>query len=136
MNFELINTNLIFILLGVVVAILGLGLAIYGIFTWLKRGNKISTRLDQFVAVEIQAPDNPIAGQIIPREISGSLFSRTIALWIKNFIRFPGKINTRETGDQYGTQTDDRGESGQYACRSILCNSIPAADRLEFFLHF
>src|SRR4030066_2448820 len=88
MNFELTNTNLLFILMGAGVAILGLGLAIYGIFTWLKRGNKISTRLDQFVAVEIQAPINPIAGQIIPREITGSLFSRTIAHWFKNFIGF------------------------------------------------
>jgi len=88
MNFELTNTNLLFILLGVSAAILGLGLAIYGIFTWLNKGNKISTRLDQFVTVEIQAPVNPITGQIIPREISGSLFSRTIALWFKNFIGF------------------------------------------------
>jgi len=62
MNFDMTNTDLIFIILGVGAAILGLGLAFYGIFTWLKRGNKISTRLDQFVAVEVQAPINPIVG--------------------------------------------------------------------------
>ena len=88
MNFDITNTNLLSILLGVGVAILGFGLAIYGIFTWLNKGNKISTRLDQFVAAEIQAPVNPITGQIIPREISGSLFSRTISLWMKHFIKF------------------------------------------------
>lgn len=88
MNFDVTNTDLMFIILGVGAAILGLGLAVYGIFTWLKRGNKISTRLDQFVAVEDQASVNPISGKIIPREITGSLFSRTIALWFKNFIGF------------------------------------------------
>ena len=88
MNLEMNNTNLILIILGVGVAILGLGLAIYGIFTWLTKGNKISTRLDQFVAIEVQAPGNPLAGKIIPREISGSLFSRTIAQWVKKFISF------------------------------------------------
>ena len=88
MNFELINTNLLFILLGVGIGILGLGLALYGIFIGLKRGNNISSRLDHFITVETQTTANPIEGQIIPREITGSLFSRTIALWMKNFIKF------------------------------------------------
>lgn len=88
MNFDLTDINLIFTILGAIVAILGSGLAIYGISTWLKRGNKISTRLDQFVAAEVQPSINPIAGQIIPREISGSLFSRTIVSWINKFIHF------------------------------------------------
>lgn len=84
MNFDLINTNLFFLLLGVIVAILG----IYGIFTWLKRANKISTRLDQFVAAEVQSASIPTASQIIPREISGSLFSRTIISWFNKFLHF------------------------------------------------
>ena len=54
MNVNLIDTNLLFILLGGIVAILGLGLAIYGISTGLKKANKISARMDQFVAAEVQ----------------------------------------------------------------------------------
>ena len=88
MNFDSINTDVILILLGIVIAILGSGLAISGIIRLLKRGNDISTRLDQFVAIETQSSDNTIEGKIIPREISGSLFSRTIALWMNNFIHF------------------------------------------------
>lgn len=88
MNFDLTNPNLLLTLLGAIVAIMGLGLAIFGIFTWLKRGNNISTRLVQFVASEIQSPINPIPRQIIPREISGSLFSRTIVSWLEKFILF------------------------------------------------
>jgi len=86
MNFNLANTNLFFILLAASVVILGSGLAFFGIFTWLKMGNRISTRLDQFVGAEVQASVNPLGSKIIPREISGSLFSRTIVLWINKVI--------------------------------------------------
>ena len=92
MNFDLIDTNLLLILLGAIVAILGLGLAIYGISTWLRRGNKISTRLDQFVATEVQSASSSTARQIIPREISGSLSSRTIISWFKKLLHFLGRF--------------------------------------------
>ena len=92
MNFDLIDTNLFFILLVVIVAIAGVGLAIYGIFTWLKRANKISTRLDQFVATEVQPESISTASQIVPREISGSLFSRTIISWFNKFLHFIGRF--------------------------------------------
>ncbi|MDO9545547.1 MAG: type II secretion system F family protein [Pelolinea sp.] len=92
MNFDLIDTNLFFILLGVIVAIPGIGLAIFGIFTWLKRANKISIRLDQFVATEFQEASISTASQIIPREISGSLFSRTIISWFNKFLYFMGRF--------------------------------------------
>jgi tight adherence protein C len=88
MNFDLTDPNLFFTLLGVIVVIMGLSLAIFGISFWLKRGNNISTRMVRFVAAEVQPPSNPITGQIILREISGSLFSRTIVSWIEKFIRF------------------------------------------------
>ena len=88
MNFDLSDTNLFFILLGVIVVIT----AIYGIFKWLKRANKISARLDQFVATEVQTDSIPAANQIIPREISGSLFSRTIFSWLNKFVYFMGRF--------------------------------------------
>jgi len=92
MNFELIDTNLFFILLGVILTIPGIGLAIYGIFTWLKRGENISARLDQFVAAEVQSDSISTTSQIIPREISGSLFSRTIITWFNKFLHFTGRF--------------------------------------------
>ena len=92
MNFELIDTNLFFILLGVILTIPGIGLAIYGIFTWLKRGKNISARLDQFVAAEVQSDSISTTSQIIPREISGSLFSRTIITWFNKSLHFMGRF--------------------------------------------
>ena len=38
--------------------------------------------------VRFNLPVNPLTGKIIPREISGSLFSRTVALWMKKFVQF------------------------------------------------
>lgn len=95
MNFDLIDNNLFFILLAGIVAILGIGLAIYGIFTWLKR-RKISARLDQFVAADVQPTSNSTASQIIPREISGSLFSRTIINWFNEFLHFMGRFTPKK----------------------------------------
>jgi len=95
MNFDLIDTNLFFILPVVIIAIL----AIYGILTWVKRANKISIRLDKFVAAEVQSVSVPTPSQIIPREISGSLFSRTIISWFNHFLHFIGRFTPEKMAD-------------------------------------
>jgi len=84
MNFDLSGTYQFFILLGVIAAIL----IIYGVFTWVKRAKRISTRLDKFVAAEVKPASIPTVTQIIPREISGSLFSRTIISWFNKILQF------------------------------------------------
>jgi tight adherence protein C len=58
----------------------------------LKRAKKISTRLDQFVATEVQSASISTTSQFIPREISGSLFSRTIISWFNKFLHFIGRF--------------------------------------------
>ncbi len=88
MGANLLNSNLIFIVLGIILVILVL--AIIGIRTWLKRGNKVAARLDTFVAPELPPAPTPIGGQIITREISGSLFNRTLNAWFQKFIHFLG----------------------------------------------
>jgi tight adherence protein C len=93
MNFELNNFNLVYPLLGVIIAILGLTLAIYGVSIWFKGGKKlVATRLTQFVGAEAKIPSNPVKSQIIPREIIGSFFSRTIGSWVDQFIQFLGRF--------------------------------------------
>jgi tight adherence protein C len=74
---NMLNTTEIFILLGGLLALLGLILSAYGIITWIKRAGRLTTRMDQYVAPPLQTVD-PKASPIIPREISGSLLSRTI----------------------------------------------------------
>ena len=92
MKIDLADPILFFTLMGAIVAMMGSGLVIFGIYTWLTRGYKISSRLVQFVAAEVQSPSKPITSQIIPREISGSLFSRTIVSWMEKFIHFLERI--------------------------------------------
>jgi len=91
MNDNLINANLLFILLGVIVVILGSAVVIYGISSWSKKGSKISDRMDQFIAPGVPISSNSTKSQIIPREISGSLLSRTIISWFKQILQFLGK---------------------------------------------
>jgi tight adherence protein C len=92
MKFDLTDPIFFSTFLVAIVAMIGLGLVTFGIATWLKRGNKLTTRLFQFVAAEVRSPGKPIISQIIPREISGSLFSRTIVSWIEKFIHFLERI--------------------------------------------
>jgi pilus assembly protein TadC len=86
------DSNLLFIVLGAIVGFLGLGLAVFGINSWMKRGKKISSRMDQFVASEIPSAKNSTTSQIIPREISGSLLSRTVISWFSNFLNILGRL--------------------------------------------
>ncbi len=92
MAINLNEPNFQLILLGAGVSLMGLCLAIYGIFTWLKRGDKISSRLKQFVAVEDVPLNEPEKSRIILREISGSLFSRTVVSWAEQFIHTLEKL--------------------------------------------
>ncbi len=96
MNIEWTNPSLLFILLGVIAAIMGSGLAIFGIFTQLKGRKNISTRMAQFVASEEKSLKNPVTRQIIPREISGSLFSRTIVSWLNKFLFFLERLTPKK----------------------------------------
>lgn len=97
MNFDLLDSNLLYVILGVIVAVLGVILAYYGLSTWVKSGNKITNRLDHFVGSEEFIQSNVIPNRIIPREISGSLFSRTIASWMKSFFNFIGRFTPERT---------------------------------------
>ncbi len=89
--YDLIDTNLIYIVVGGLVAFLGLFLAIYGLYTWFTRGRRITKRVEQFVIADYQLGVDPKSSPIVPREVSGSLFSRTILNWFKKLGNFLGK---------------------------------------------
>ena len=112
MNFDALDSNLMFILLGAVVVLLGLGLAIYGITIWLKKGNSVASRLDAFVAPETPSVNNPIAEQIIPREITGSLFSRTLKSWFTQFIDFLGSKTPEKLAVELNHKLEIAGNPG------------------------
>jgi tight adherence protein C len=92
MNLNWIDTQHLIILLGVIVAIPGLSLAVYGIHTWLMGVKKFSDRLDQYVATEDQFANHAPENRIIPREIKGSLFNRTIIRGGKKILQFLGRF--------------------------------------------
>ena len=91
MNYDLIDANLVYIVLGGVVAFLGLILAVYGIYTWLTRARRITKRVEQYIAADFHMAGDPKASPIVPREISGSLLNRTILAWFKKLGKFLGK---------------------------------------------
>jgi len=92
MNFALLEPNQLFIILGGIVTILGVSLAIYGIVTWIRKGDKVADRLDIYVAPEEAASGQQEGRPIIAPEIRGSLFNRTIATWIRNLLKFLGRF--------------------------------------------
>lgn len=92
MVFEFINANLLYILLGGFVTLAGLGLAIYGSVYGLKRASRISRRVDQFVAPEFTPVRDPKASPIVMREMSGSLFTRTIVSGFNKILTYLGRF--------------------------------------------
>lgn len=88
---NIIATNLVMFALVVIAAILGISLVIFWIYRLLNKRSKVSARLDQFVAPEPSAADTEKARPIVPREISGSLFSRTVVNWVNKLLEFLGK---------------------------------------------
>ncbi len=82
----------IFILLGIIGAILVFCAAGFSIAGWIKRTRTIATRMDHFLGSPAEAIAKPVEGQIIPREISGSLVNRTIVQWLKKVLNFLGRF--------------------------------------------
>ena len=90
---NILDNNLLMIALGAVVAFVGIGLAIFGIVSWMGSGRKVSNRIEQFVTAESVAPgDDNKRSLIVQREISGSLFRRTIINWFKKILQFLGRF--------------------------------------------
>ena len=82
-----------FILVTLIFAVMAcIGLGIWMIARWLKRSNRISARIDQFVGAVDVRTEAAVERQIIPREISGSLFSRTILSWTTSVLNYLGKF--------------------------------------------
>jgi tight adherence protein C len=90
---QLLNSDLLLISAGILVSLMGLGLAIYGVVTWLNSGKKVTDRIEQFVIAEpIEQQEGASRPMIIPREVSGSLYSRTIVNWFKKILQFLGRF--------------------------------------------
>lgn len=82
-----------FLILGVAaIFVLGLGLVLFAISSSSKRSNKLSDRLDQIVAPIPQVANKPVEDQIIGREITGSLLSRTLVNWFNRVLRSLGRF--------------------------------------------
>ena len=96
MNFKIPDTNLLLLMLGAVVLILGVVLILYGLTTWKKRGSKIANRLDQYVTRERETTEKR-PRRIFLRETSGSLASRTIGSWSKALLKFIGRFTPTKT---------------------------------------
>lgn len=101
MNLDMIDANLLFIIVGLILALLGIIVVILGVVRWVKSGSRISARLEQFVvADQSTAEPPPLIRRIIPREISGSLFRRTILIWFSSFFKFLGRFAPKRMAGQ------------------------------------
>lgn len=119
------DTNILLLLIGAVVLILGVVLVIYGLTTWQKRGSKIANRLEQYVTREKEAPVKH-SRRILLRETSGSLTSRTLGRWSKSLLKFLERFTPQKTTDYLEHRLGIAGfpggmHAGQfYAVRFIL----------------
>ena len=92
MNFNLMEINPLLLLLGALLASLGLSLAVYGLIRLIRGGNKVSDRLETFVAPERAAEGEEEGRPIIAPEMEGSLFKRTISTWVNKLLKILGRF--------------------------------------------
>ena len=88
MDFDLTNLDTSVLLVGAVAIVFMLSVFIFLMVIWFKKGSRISSRMDQYVAPEAPTAEKTNDTIIIPREIEGSLFSRTIKNWFNKLIQF------------------------------------------------
>jgi tight adherence protein C len=111
MNLDFLNTDLLLVMAGVAILIFGLIIVVFGFSTWLKRGSRITNRLDQYVGREEEAPAKP-KRKILLRETSGSLLSRTVGNWIKSLMGFISKFAPEKARDRLEHQLGVAGYPG------------------------
>lgn len=101
MNLNLIDANLLFVIVGIILALLGIIVIVLGVVRWVKSGSRISARLEQFVvADQTTAEPPPLVRRIFPREITGSLFRRTVMRWLSGFFKFLGRFAPKRMASQ------------------------------------
>lgn len=96
MLLELVNTNPILLILGIGISLSGLFLTIFGITTWANAQKRRTSRVDNFVIPEGEYGAQDPTNRIIPREIEGSLFKRTIANWFITILGFFGQYTPKK----------------------------------------
>ncbi len=101
MNLDMIDANLLFVIVGMLLALLGIVVIVLGVVRWVKSGSRISTRLEQFViADQTTSEPPPLIRRIIPREINGSFYKRTVASWFSSLFKFLGRFAPRRMASQ------------------------------------
>lgn len=110
-NLDLLNTDPQLVMAGVAALIFGLLILFFGISTYIKRGSKISNRLDQYVRREEEVPVKP-KRRILLRETSGSLFHRTVGNWVKSLLGFFSRFTPQSAIDHLEHQLGIAGYPG------------------------
>ncbi|MBG0785859.1 MAG: type II secretion system F family protein [Anaerolineaceae bacterium] len=119
----------LYVIIGVIAGVFGFAIVIYGIFSGFKGKHQMSSRIDQFVTADSVIQDfqgDQNKNQIIAREISGSLFSRTIINWIKKILSFFGKFTPAKQSAEIAHLLEVAGNPGNlrsgdfYAIRFLL----------------
>jgi len=99
MNINFIDNDTSIILLFAMVVIFFLGIFIFVMFRWFRKGSRISSRMDQYVTPEVPTEEKTDETIIIPREIEGSLFSRTVKNWLSKVLQFLGRFTPENMVD-------------------------------------
>lgn len=111
MILDLFNSDFFIFIAAVLILLIGLGVVIFGITSWKKRGSKIKERLERYVAREEIAPQKPVR-RILLRETSGSLFKRTIGNWSTALLEFFGRFTPQKAIERLEHQLNIAGNPG------------------------
>lgn len=106
MNLLLNNSTLIIVLFATILGVLGLFVLIAGVVTFGSKEVNVSRRVKEFVLEPDQkkVEDEVKGKRILPRDLSGSIASRTIVPAIKKLIEFFGKYTPTKSVNKLNKQ--------------------------------
>jgi len=121
MDINLGNINITYLLIGLGISLLLIGILVFVISQLKKRQKQITDRIELFItsgsAIEAEGISTR---RIIQREVSGSLFSRTLAAWFENILQFLGKYSPDSLTKEMDHRLTVAGKPGNLNGRSFF----------------
>lgn len=87
-----IDYSILVVVLAALLALVGIFIIFYGVISVQKGKDLVSRRMQEFVAEADKSHTPKLLRRILPREINGSLYSRTIKPFFEKLVNFFGKF--------------------------------------------
>jgi tight adherence protein C len=83
---------LLIMIVAVVILLVGIGIIIFGIYSWINKEKVVTSRLEHYVVEQHHTKENVTRKRILPRETAGSILKRVFVPGFHKFVSFISQI--------------------------------------------